>query len=257
MGRMSNLSRRVSRRLTAGATAAVALLGVLAVSGGLLPGAGAATPITSATWQTCQVTLNGVPVTVDKTDRTRAVVNGTGGSWARLGFYVRTDSACGFRRVLLVDSRVGYNGITAGATRRQGTGTTPSGTYTMTEVFGNAGMPPTAMPYHRVQSGDWWVEDNTSLFYNELRNSSLGGYMLRTTGLNSSERLANFPTQYAHAIVINFNRAPDRKVLGRGAGIFLHVNGSGATAGCVSITHAALDTLLSYLRPGDSITIAA
>ncbi len=35
------------------------------------------------------------------------------------------------------------------------------------------------------------------------------------------------------------------------------MNGKGATAGCVSITKKNLRTLLSYLRPGDRITIAS
>jgi L,D-peptidoglycan transpeptidase YkuD (ErfK/YbiS/YcfS/YnhG family) len=247
--------RRLARRLLVGATAAATLAAAL-VTTGLVAGAGAATlPTSSTLWQTCNVTLGGVATTVDKAERTRTVVNGTGGSWAVLGLYVRTDSACTFKRVLRVDSRVGYNGISTGLTRRQGSGTTPSGTYSMTETFGNSPRPATAMPYHRVKPGDFWVQDQNSLFYNSLRNSSLGGFLASSLGSNGSERLLDYTTQYAHAVVINFNRAPDRKLIGRGSGIFLHVNGKGATAGCVSITKANLRTLLSYLRPGDRITI--
>jgi L,D-peptidoglycan transpeptidase YkuD (ErfK/YbiS/YcfS/YnhG family) len=250
--------RRVKRRLVAGGTAAAVLAGGALLSGSLLPGADAAAlPTSSTLWQTCNVTLDGVATTVDKAERTRTVVNGTGGSWAVLGFYVRTDSACTFERVLRVDSRVGYNGISNGLTRRQGSGTTPTGTYSMTETFGNSPRPATAMPYHRVKPGDFWVQDQNSLFYNSLRNSSLGGFLAGTVGANGSERLLDYTTQYAHAVVINFNRAPERTVIGRGSGIFLHVNGKGATAGCVSITEAKLRTLLSYLRPGDRITITA
>lgn len=125
----------------------------------------------------------------------------------------------------------------------------------MTEAFGNSASPGTAVPYHRARPGDWWVQDHNSPFYNTRRNQSLGGFLLRTTGLNSSERLADFGNQYAHALVINFNRAPDLKVAKRGSGIFLHVNGRGATAGCVSISKDRMRTVLSYLRPGDRITI--
>lgn len=247
---------RVKRRLIVGTTAAGTLAAGTLVSGTLLAGADAATlPTTSAAWRTCNVTMNGVPVTVDRTERTRTVVNGTGGSKASVAFYARTDSPCTFKRVFLADGRVGYGGIVDGATRRQGIGTTPAGTYTMTEAFGNAASPGTAMPYHRVASGEWWVQDNNSPFYNSLRNQSLGGFLLRTTGLNSSERLADFGTQYAHSIVINFNRAPDAQLAKRGAGIFLHVTGKGATAGCVSIRKERVRMLLSYLRPGDRIPI--
>lgn len=248
------MSRRTRRLATAIGAAAATLLGTLATTD-LVAGAGAATlPATSSLWQTCRITLDGVTTTVDRSERTRTVVNGTGGSWAKVGFFVRTDSACSFKRVLRVDGRVGYNGITSGLTRRQGTGTTPAGTYTMTETFGNSPRPTTAMPYHRVQPGDWWVQDQNSRYYNELRNARLGGFLARTS---AGERLLDYQTQYAHSVVINFNRAPDRKVIGRGSGIFLHVNGRGATAGCVSITKTDLRTLLSYLRPGDRITITA
>ena len=54
--------------------------------------------------------------------------------------------------------------------------------------------------------------------------------------------------QYAHAVVIDYNYA--RPVKGRGAGIFLHVNGSGATAGCVSVPADAM-------TPGSSASAAA
>lgn len=250
-------TRRIKRRLLVGLTAAATLAAGALVTTDLVAGAGAATPTSSGLWQTCKVTLNGVTTTVDKAERTRTVVNGTGGSWAVVGFFVRTDSACTFKRVLKVDGRVGYNGISNGLTRRQGSGTTPSGTYTMTESFGNSPRPATALSYHRIKTGDYWVQDQNSPFYNTLRNSALGGFLATTAGSNGSERLLDYTTQYAHSVVINFNRAPDSKVVGRGSGIFLHVNGKGATAGCVSITKASLRTLMSFLRPGDRITISA
>lgn len=248
------MGERTRRRLAAG-TAGAAVMAAAALTTDLVAGAGAATlPSSSTAWQTCTATLNGVPVTVDRAERTRTVVNGTGGSWAVVGFFVRTEKPCQFRRVLSVNGRVGYNGISDGLTRRQGSGTTPSGTYTMTESFGNSPRPVTALPYHRVQPGDWWVQDRNSRYYNELRNSALGGFLARPS---AGERLIDYRTQYAHSVVIDFNRAPDRTVIGRGSGIFLHVNGTGATAGCVSMTKAHLRTLLSYLQPGDRITISS
>ncbi|MEU5058533.1 hypothetical protein ACFC18_48295 [Streptomyces sp. NPDC056121] len=43
---------------------------------------------------------------------------------------------------------------------------------------------------------------------------------------------------------------------GRGAGIFLHVNGSGATAGCVSVPRATTDRIMSWVQPGAHPRIA-
>lgn len=244
------------RRLIAGTTAGAVVAAGALLSGDLLAGADATTlPTNSSAWRTCQVTLNGVPVVVDATERTRTVVNGSGGSKAKVGLYARTDSACTFSRIFLTDGRVGYGGIADGVTRRQGTGTTPAGTYSMTEAFGNSASPGTALPYHRVQRGDWWVQDNNSAFYNSRRHESLGGFLLRTNGLNGSERLTDFGNQYAHSVVINFNRAPDTMVRKRGSGIFLHVTGKGATAGCVSLPKSKVRTLLQHLQSGDRITI--
>jgi L,D-peptidoglycan transpeptidase YkuD (ErfK/YbiS/YcfS/YnhG family) len=119
-----------------------------------------------------------------------------------------------------------------GHDREQGTGTTPLGTYAITETFGNAPRPTaTTLPFHRVRQGDYWVQDNRSAYYNYRRHISRGGFRPRT-----SEHLPDYGEQYRWSLVIDFNRPePVRR---RGAGIFLHVNGAGATAGCVSTPRA-------------------
>ncbi|MGW0084409.1 L,D-transpeptidase family protein [Streptomyces sp. NPDC003393] len=149
--------------------------------------------------------------------------------------------------------RVGSNGVTAGSTRRQGTYTTPSGTYTITEGFGVSSSG-TSMPYHVVDSDDWWVEDPESKYYNSMHGEAGADFPLTESGDRGSEHLINYPTQYAKALVINFNRWPATP--GRGAGIFLHVNGSGATAGCVSVPRAAMDQIMGWIRPGAHPRIA-
>jgi L,D-peptidoglycan transpeptidase YkuD (ErfK/YbiS/YcfS/YnhG family) len=88
--------------------------------------------------------------------------------------------------------RVGANGVTNGATRKQNTSTTPSGTYPITE--------------------------------------------------------------YAEVLVVDFNRRPATP--GRGAGIFLHVNGAGATAGCVSVPRATMDRIMAWISPSAHPRIA-
>lgn len=216
------------------------------------------TPVSSPNWVACSQTLGGAQVQIGSKQRSALVVNGNGGSYATVSFWVRTDAACGFVNKF-TDSvaRIGANGMTDGATRIQATNTTPTGTYTMTEAFGIAGSPGTALPYRRVGPGDWWVEDNNSAYYNEYRNQNQGGFDWNLPGSdpNSSERLLDYTTQYQYAIVVDFNRAPDVKKPYRGAGIFVHVRGSGATAGCVAVSSAEMVTLLSYIRSGDTITI--
>ena len=64
---------------------------------------------------------------------------------------------------------------------------------------------------------------------------------------NSSERLNDYPKQYEYSIVTSYNYAA--QVRHRGSGIFLHVNGSGATAGCVSAPRWFLVKLMTRLDP--------
>jgi L,D-peptidoglycan transpeptidase YkuD (ErfK/YbiS/YcfS/YnhG family) len=175
-----------------------------------------------------------------------------------VSFWVRRDAACSLRRKFLTrTARIGWNGTVKGTERKQGSGTTPRGTYTITETFGNGPAPYTSMPYHQVRKGDYWVGDNQSRYYNTLRNSADGGFRWRlpASNVNSSENLRAFGAQYRYVAVINFNRPPDKRVAYRGFGIFLHVKTDRATAGCIGITAAQMKQVLRYLRPGDKITI--
>lgn len=207
-------------------------------------------------WKRCSKTLNGKTTTVGAKQRTVIVVNQTSKTKARTGFYVRINGkACSFKRLFLAKkTRLGYGGTVEGRDRKQGTGTTPLGTYTITKGFGLKSDPGSWVPYHKVRSGDYWVQDNKSKYYNELRNKSAGGfrYWLPSSHKNSSERLRDYPGQYDHVLVINFNRY---KVRNRGAGIFLHIKGDGATAGCVAISRKNMKKVLAYLRSGDKIVI--
>ena len=144
----------------------------------------------------------------------------------------------------------------AASARKQGTGTTPSGTFTLTEAFGIAANPGARLPYHQVGGDDWWVQDNNSRYYNQMRRGSLGGFdtSLPESDVNGSERLITHEKAYRYAVVIDFNRWP--AVPYRGAGIFLHVDTGRATAGCVSVSASAMVTLLRWLDPAKAPRIA-
>ncbi|XIE77855.1 L,D-transpeptidase [Streptomyces sp. SBR177] len=140
-------------------------------------------------------------------------------------------------------ARFGANGLVEGKARRQGTSTTPTGLYGLPYAFGTEPRPAgTGYRYRRVTDRSWWCQDNESTAYNRW-----------TEGLPAdcraaeSEHLADYDAQYAHALVIGFNYA--RPVRGRGAGIFLHVNGRGATAGCVSVPAGAMRQILAWADP--------
>jgi L,D-peptidoglycan transpeptidase YkuD (ErfK/YbiS/YcfS/YnhG family) len=160
----------------------------------------------------------------------------------------------GWRRVALTHARLGSGGLVLARNRHQDSGTTPAGLFAITEAFGRYGDPGTAMPYRTVTDDDWWVEDRSSRYYNQMRRGSLGGFAVRARGYNASEHLARMGHQYDYAAVIDFNRP--RPVVGRGAGIFLHAYGDVTTVGCVSVPRATMRALLRWMDPAAHPRIA-
>ena len=202
-----------------------------------------------------QVRLDGVTVQLRPGTRQVVTVNHTTGYHARVIYWVRTDGGWA-QRLRAADGRIGYGGLVVADQRHQGTGTTPLGTFRLPWAFGtharNSGW---SLGYRRIRRGDFWVEDNRSRFYNRYRNQSQGGFRWRlpASDPNSSERLSDYPVQYEYAVVTGFN---SHQVRHRGAGIFLHVNGSGATAGCVSAPRPFMRRLMARLDPDRAPVIA-
>ncbi|MFB6847586.1 L,D-transpeptidase [Streptomyces sp. NPDC056373] len=165
----------------------------------------------------------------------RASTTGTVTWWDREdGRWVKRGSA---------PARFGANGLVAGATRKQGTNTTPTGLYGLPYAFGIKAAPSgTAYPYRRVHQDSWWCQDNDSRSYNRWSEPRAADCRAA-----EAEHLITYSAQYAHALVIGFNY--ERPVRGRGAGIFLHVNGRGATAGCVSVPEDAMRQILGWADP--------
>lgn len=192
------------------------------------------------------VWLDGVDVALRPGTEQVVTVNHTRGHHARVTWWVHQPD--GWTKVLRArDGRIGYGGLVDGAHRRQGTGTTPLGTYALPSTFGTHRRQDNwDLGYRRIRKGDFWVQDNGSDFYNRYRNQSKGGFRwwLPASNENSSERLTDYPVQYEFSIVTSFNHGQVRH---RGAGIFLHVNGSGATGGCVSAPRWFIKALMARL----------
>jgi L,D-peptidoglycan transpeptidase YkuD (ErfK/YbiS/YcfS/YnhG family) len=165
----------------------------------------------------------------------RASTTGTVTWWDREdGRWVKRGSA---------PARFGANGLAAGATRKQGTNTTPTGLYGLPYAFGIKAAPRgTVYTYRRVHRDSWWCQDNDSRSYNRWSEPRAADCRAA-----ESEHLITYAVQYAHALVIGFNY--ERPVRGRGAGIFLHVHGRGATAGCVSVSEKAMRRILVWADP--------
>lgn len=147
-------------------------------------------------------------------------------------------------------ARFGAQGLAEGTARRQGTNTTPTGLYGLPYAFGIEAAPRgTAYTYRPVRRDSWWCQDNDSRSYNRWSEPRAADCRA-----DRAEHLITYRAQYAHALVVDFNYR--RPVRGRGAGIFLHVNGRGATAGCVSVPRDAMRRILRWADPGRSPHLA-
>jgi L,D-peptidoglycan transpeptidase YkuD (ErfK/YbiS/YcfS/YnhG family) len=140
-------------------------------------------------------------------------------------------------------ARVGRSGLSGN--RREGDGTTPTGTYSIGRtMYGISPDPGVRYRYRRIVCGDYWVEDASSPSYNRFRHVPCGQTPpFRVKG----ERLWQATTAYRHLAVIEFNMNP--VVPGRGSGIFLHASTGGATNGCVSLPVGQLRQVLRWLQP--------
>ena len=160
-------------------------------------------------------------------------------------------------------ARNGYGGWVWSNSRIQGTGTTPAGTFSLRDAFGLSANPGTKITYRHADSNDYWVGDNRDAkTYNLVQTRASPKRTWRTT---EAERLAAYPTQYEYALVVDFNRPHAETVkynatrmqyetskpmnVRRGSAIFLHVNGAGSTAGCVSVSRANMLNVLRWLDP--------
>ncbi|KOT93771.1 L,D-transpeptidase family protein [Streptomyces ardesiacus] len=180
-----------------------------------------------------------------------AVAEGTGSTTGTVTWWDRRGGSDGpWVAAGSAPARFGSGGLAAGAGRVQGTNTTPTGLYGLPYAFGTEAPPRgTAYRYRPVRENSWWCQDNASRSYNRWTEPRPADCRAA-----EAEHLITYRTQYAHALVVGFNY--DRPVRGRGAGIFLHVDGRGATAGCVSVPKEAMRRILRWAEPGERPHIA-
>lgn len=189
--------------------------------------------------------------------------NGRTSSYATLRTYQKNSNGSWSQKFAGMPARNGYAGWEWASRRVQNTGTTPMGTFRITTAFGLKANPGTRVKYIHADSDDYWVGDNRDPKTYNLFQSKASG--TRTWRKGESERLAAYPTQYEYAAVINFNRplgstiswdtahgqyvTSQPKNVKLGSAIFLHINGAGSTAGCVSLRRADLIAVLKWLDP--------
>jgi L,D-peptidoglycan transpeptidase YkuD (ErfK/YbiS/YcfS/YnhG family) len=142
---------------------------------------------------------------------------------------------------------LGRGGIRAN--KREGDGGTPKGTFRPRQLWWRADRDPrprTFLPVRAIGPDDAWCEDPASRHYNRpvRRSSDRGG-----------DRLRRDDHLYDFIVEIDHNRSP--RIAGRGSAVFLHLarENFGPTAGCVSMTKAAMLRLLQRLGPRTKIVI--
>lgn len=156
---------------------------------------------------------------------------------------------------------LGWNGFVRAAERRQSTGTTPAGRFTMPYAFGTRADPGSRMRYRRVDGNDFWpYEPRDRATYNIYQPHRASTSHWRT---GYRERLADYGYEYAHSIVLGYNLprgvhwssarrqyvARQPADTARGGGIFLHVKQKRYTAGCVSAPIETVRWLVRWLDP--------
>lgn len=127
----------------------------------------------------------------------------------------------------------------------EGDRTTPVGLFELGVAFGNNPNPGTALEWIDVNEHLYWVDDNTSKYYNQLIDDREV-----PTGWNSGEHLISYGRGYAYSINIEVNPPYETSA------IFLHCHaGATSTAGCVGISEEGMVWILQNIKPDTRIAI--
>lgn len=139
-----------------------------------------------------------------------------------------------WQTVLSVPGRVGYNGV---GSSYEGSGRTPKGAYQLGFAFGTGPNPGTNLAYKQITGSSYWISNPEDPQYNTWQE--------RSNSSTLDEHMSDYPTQYKYGITLNYNNG-----VNGGSAFFVHVNGNGATAGCVSVSESNMLYLMQHIRNG-------
>lgn len=148
---------------------------------------------------------------------------------------------------LSIPVALGRGGIRAN--KREGDGGTPWGTFRPRTLWWRADRhmrPRTFVRARAIRPEDAWCEDPADRHYNRP---------IRLAGDQAGDRLTRKDHLYDFIVEIDHNARP--RIAHRGSAVFLHLarENLAPTAGCVSMTHAAMLRLLRRLGPRTRIVI--
>ena len=135
-------------------------------------------------------------------------------------------------------ARIGRNGFAPPGDKREGDGKTPSGSFSLTFIFGAGANPGFRLPYRRIHPYDYWDDDPASPRYNEWVDA-----LHASPGANPEPMDVS---AYDDGVAIGYNTT---RTPGLGSAIFLHLNIGIGTAGCVTLPGSELLPLLRWLNP--------
>ena len=146
-------------------------------------------------------------------------------------------------------ARFGRKGLTDGLTRHEGSGTTPTGIWRMSQfAFGRHTAAPKGctLAWRRIKSTSWWSSEHDATY----------NTWVETTRTIDGEHLIEVGAPYEYALHTGYNALPNERVVGRGSAIFIHVIHPGYSSGCVMLARGDMVTLLRLLRTGHRLSCA-
>ena len=181
-------------------------------------------------------------------------------SYAKVRAYEKQTDGTWSTVIDATPARLGYSGSVKASARRQGTGKTPIGTFSIVTTFGRLADPGTRMPYVKFDRNDAWT-------YNPQSPSTYNLFQMadrswRSFGDNV-EWLWRYGSQYNYVAVLDYNlpkgevrtgadgvrRAENPADTTKGGGIFLHVSNGKVTAGCIAIPQAQMAKVMRWIDP--------
>lgn len=234
-------------------TTALAAAGVMLLAGTTVSYAQTGPGIERAGQQVDKEMKSGIEIArlkaAQDTDKVIVVV-GSGMDSAQIHAAYFTKSTDGsWTEEFYVPGFCGYNGMAAD--KREGDRRTPVGTYGFTRAFGILKNPGSILPYKELDEHDYWVDDSSSQYYNQMVSAKTTPVTWR-----SAEHLIKVNPCYNYSIALDYNSAC---VPGKGSAIFLHGLHPTKTwtEGCIAIPEENMKTLVQQVDQNTRIVVVS
>lgn len=119
---------------------------------------------------------------------------------------------------------------------------TPIGYFGLGPAYGEAEWEDTALEYHQIQRGDYYVIDKNSRYYNQLWKSGRD-----ELDWKYAEEMIEMLEYYALCIYVQKNVNP--VVYNEGSAIFVHIDRlDNSTSGCIGVERWVMEALFKWMR---------